>query len=177
MGRPFPDLFHAPARSNYGGGNARAGRSRSRNKLAGNPTTLYGVSGRAGRTSPGCVGAIYARYSSRFQHSIEDQVRTCREWAERNGVHVPEKYVFVDEGVTGRSSRREGLQNLRAALESEQIGVVIIFSTNRLYRKTYRSLAFVEEEIIDRGKRCVFWLRAWIPRKPAAGSKCCRCMR
>ncbi|MCC6126812.1 MAG: recombinase family protein [Pirellulales bacterium] len=64
--------------------------------------------------------------------------------------------VFVDEGATGRSSRREELQNLRAALESGSIGVVIIFSTNRLYRKTYRSPAFVEKEVIDRGMRCVF---------------------
>ncbi|MCC6123762.1 MAG: recombinase family protein [Pirellulales bacterium] len=85
---------------------------------------------------PRAAWAIYARYSSRFQHSIEDQVRSCREWAERNGVNVPDKLVFVDERVTGRSSRREDLQNLRAALESGSIDVVIIFSTNRLYRKT-----------------------------------------
>jgi site-specific DNA recombinase len=55
-----------------------------------------------------------------------------------------------------RSSRREGLQNLLAALKSDKIDVVIIFSTNRLYRKTYRSLAFVEEEVIERINRRIF---------------------
>ena len=31
-----------------------------------------------------------------------------------------------------------------------------MFTTSRLYRKVYQSLAFVEEEIVDRGKRAVF---------------------
>lgn len=102
------------------------------------------------------VGAIYARYSSRFQKSIEDQVRTCQEWAERNGIEVPDALIFADRAVSGRSARRKGLQALQDALENDQVDVVIIFTTNRLFRKTYQSLAFVEEEIVDRGKRCVF---------------------
>lgn len=102
------------------------------------------------------VGAIYARYSSRFQHSIDDQVRTCRQWAETNGISVPDEFVFVDRAVSGRSARRHGLRALRETLEKDQVDVVIIFTTNRLFRKTYQSLAFVEEEIVDRGKRCVF---------------------
>lgn len=98
-------------------------------------------------------GAIYARFSSRFQHSIDDQVRDCREWAERNGVDV--RFVFTDRAVTGKSSRRSGLHRLQTALENDEVDVVIIFTTNRLYRKMYQSLAFVEEEIVDRRKRCV----------------------
>ncbi|MBI1314126.1 hypothetical protein GC176_22760 [bacterium] len=97
---------------------------------------------------------MYARYSSRFQHSIDDQVRTCREWAERAGLKVVE--IFSDEAVTGKSSRRRGLRELRESLERNRADVVVIFMTNRLYRKMYQSLAFVEEEIVDRGKRCVF---------------------
>lgn len=102
------------------------------------------------------IGAIYARYSSRFQHSIEDQIRTCREWAKANGVHIPDEFIFTDEAVTGRSSRRDGLRALNEAIASGRVAVVIIFSTNRLFRKLYKSLAFVEEEIVDRGIRCVF---------------------
>ncbi len=63
--------------------------------------------------------AIYARYSSRFQHSIDDQVRTCREWAEKNGYDV--KVVFTDEAVTGKSSRRKGLKELRKAIEDDEV--------------------------------------------------------
>lgn len=98
--------------------------------------------------------AIYARFSSRFQHSIDDQVRACREWAERNDIDVVS--VFSDEAVTGKSSRRRGLHELQEAIDEGRIDVVVIFTTNRLYRKMYQSLRFVEEEIVDRGMRCVF---------------------
>ena len=109
--------------------------------------------GRESRTL-GIRGAIYARYSTRFQHSIDDQVREAREWADQNGVDVV--HVFSDEAQKGRSTRRKGLKELQQALENDQIDVVIVFTTNRLYRKMYQSLMFLEEEIVDRGKRCVF---------------------
>jgi site-specific DNA recombinase len=102
------------------------------------------------------TGAIYARYSSRFQHSIEDQIRVCKDWAEKNGITVPDELIFVDRAVTGKSCRRQGLKDFQQALAENRAHVAIMFTTNRLYRKFYQSLAFVEEEIVDKGKRAVF---------------------
>lgn len=102
------------------------------------------------------VAAIYARYSSRDQHSIEDQVRICREWADQHGIHVPDDMVFADRGISGRNSRRRGLHGLLDAIRTGCISIVIVFKTNRLHRKLYRSLQFVEEEIVERKMRCVF---------------------
>lgn len=34
--------------------------------------------------------------------------------------------------------------------------VVFFFATNRLFRKHYRSIQFVEEEVVDRGLPAVF---------------------
>ncbi len=102
------------------------------------------------------IGAIYARYSSRFQHSIEDQIRVCKDWAEKNGITVPDDLIFVDRAITGKSCRRQGLMNFQKALAENRAQVAIMFTTNRLYRKFYQSLAFVEEEIVDKGKRAVF---------------------
>jgi len=62
------------------------------------------------------TGGICARYSSRFQHSIDDQVLTCREWADRNGAQVPDEMVFEDRAVTGRSSRRHSRRWTRLAV-------------------------------------------------------------
>ena len=99
---------------------------------------------------------IYARYSSRFQHSINDQVHDCRRWAEEHDIEVPEKYVFKDERQSGRKSRRKDFMDLMAAVRAGEVDVVIIFVTSRLFRKTYKTLKFVEEEIVDRRIRCVF---------------------
>ena len=52
---------------------------------------------------------IYARYSSDAQReaSIEDQVRLCRELAERQGWAVVE--VYADHALSGASSAAAGL--------------------------------------------------------------------
>jgi site-specific DNA recombinase len=102
------------------------------------------------------VGTIYVRYSTKFQHSIEDQIRACQDWAEKNGIFVPDNLIFIDRAVTGKSSRRQGLKDFKNALDTNQAQVAIALTTNRLYRKSYQALQFVEEEIVDKGKRAVF---------------------
>lgn len=111
---------------------------------------------RLSRASAKSIGAIYARYSTRFQQSIADQVRTLFEEAERENIYIPLENVFFDTAAKGYSSRRPGLNALRTALDKEQVEVLLVFTTNRLFRKTYKSLQFVEEELVERGVRCIF---------------------
>jgi DNA invertase Pin-like site-specific DNA recombinase len=108
------------------------------------------------RDRAGAVGAIYARYSSRYQHSITDQVRALHEAAAREGVFVPRAHVCFDQAVRGCKERRPGLQELRRLLGAGAVQVLLVLTTNRLYRKTYKALQFVEEEVVERGIRCLF---------------------
>jgi DNA invertase Pin-like site-specific DNA recombinase len=41
-------------------------------------------------------------------------------------------------------------------LAEGKLAVLLVFATNRLYRKAYKSLQFVEEEVVERGGRCIF---------------------
>jgi site-specific DNA recombinase len=102
------------------------------------------------------TGAIYARYSSRLQDSIADQVRTLFEFAIAERIFVPREFVFFDAAVRGAKSRRPGLDRLRPILERRAAQVLLVFSTNRLSRKMFRAMQFVEEEVVERGIRCVF---------------------
>src|SRR5208283_64602 len=102
------------------------------------------------------IGAVYARYSSRFQQSVADQIRGCLEAAVKQGIFVPRENIFFDLAVRGSKQRRPGLDRLRATLESKDVRVLLIFTTNRLFRKTYKALQFVEEEVVGRGIRCQF---------------------
>ena len=113
--------------------------------------------GRPGTPQTGRKTAcIYARFSTRFQDSIEDQVRECRVWAEQNGYTVVPELIFVDRGKSGRLRRRPSRLALQAALEKGRFDVLVVFATSRLERNDYRIQQFVQEEIVERGKRAVF---------------------
>jgi len=102
------------------------------------------------------IGAVYGRYSSRFQDSIADQIRTLLEDAQRRNIYVPFEHIYYDMAVRGYKNDRDGLNGLRACLAAKKVAVVFFFATNRLFRKSYRSLAFVEEQVVERGIRAIF---------------------
>jgi site-specific DNA recombinase len=102
------------------------------------------------------IGALYARYSSRFQDSIADQVRTILEEAVRKKVFIPRENVFFDIAIRGWKDRRPGLLALREKIEAGEIQTLMVFTTSRLYRRTYKALQFVEEELVERNIRGIF---------------------
>ena len=102
------------------------------------------------------IGAVYARYSSRYQSSIGDQVRACFEEAVRRKIFVPAENVFFDQATRGFKQGRAGLTALQAAIEAKAFKVLLVLTTNRLHRKTYRALQLVEEELVERGLRAIF---------------------
>jgi site-specific DNA recombinase len=102
------------------------------------------------------IGSIYARYSSRFQDSIADQVRTLFEAAYDEGIFIPREHVYFDLAVRGWKDRRPGLTALREAIDRKEFQVFLVFTTSRLFRRTYKALQFVEEELVERGIRGIF---------------------
>ena len=117
---------------------------------------LVEVHAKLPREKATAIGAIYARYSSRFQDSIANQVRTVLEAACEQGIFVPRDHVFFDLAVRGWKDRRPGLTALREAIQRKSFQVFLAFTTSRLFRKTYKSLQFVEEELVERGLRGIF---------------------
>jgi hypothetical protein len=74
------------------------------------------------RSKAEAIGAIYARYSSRFQDSILDQVRELLERALAEGIFVPRENIFYDLAVRGWKDSRPGLNRLRQAIDLYQQG-------------------------------------------------------
>ena len=93
--------------------------------------------------------AIYARYSSDLQResSIEDQVRKCREFAERRGWPVSEEYVRSDSAVSGATlGPRPALNELLALVSRKPrpFDRILIDDTSRLARNVADALKMVE---------------------------------
>ncbi len=93
--------------------------------------------------------AVYARYSSEKQNSltIEQQVRKCREYAERHGFTVLDAHIYTDEAISGATDDRAGLQRLLAAAiqKPRAFDVILVDDTSRLSRNMIDSLKIFEQ--------------------------------
>jgi DNA invertase Pin-like site-specific DNA recombinase len=108
------------------------------------------------RSKASAVGAIYVRFSTLFQDSAVDQIRELFDYAVANKIFVPREYVFFDLGVRGYKNQRAGLNQLRAVLSAKKVDALLLFATNRLFRKVYLTLQFVDQTAVEKGIRCVF---------------------
>jgi DNA invertase Pin-like site-specific DNA recombinase len=80
---------------------------------------------------------IYARYSRDRQReaSIDDQVRNCTRFAEREGLAVAD--VFSDKAISGAVLARPGYQAMLEAAMAGRVGVLIVDDLSRLSRDDY----------------------------------------
>jgi len=92
--------------------------------------------------------AIYARVSSDRQkedHTIASQTAALIQFAEREGFAVPKEWVFQDEGYSGASLLRPGLEAIRDLAAEGHIEAVLIYSPDRLSRKYAYQVLLAEE--------------------------------
>ena len=84
------------------------------------------------------AAAIYARVSSARQakdQTIGSQLSALREHAGESRLDVPEDRVFADEGHSGATLVRPGLEALRDLAAQGCLDVVLVYSPDRLARK------------------------------------------
>src|SRR5256884_4725525 len=83
------------------------------------------------------LAAIYARVSSdrqREDKTIASQTRSLREYAQVQGYTVPSEWVFEDEGYSGATLARPGLERLRDLVAEGQVQAVLVYGPDRLSR-------------------------------------------
>ena len=86
---------------------------------------------------------IYARFSCSKQReaSIDDQLRVCREWCDREGYEVVREYS--DYAMSGRSDDRPQFQEMVAnAGESD---IVLVYMMDRFSRSEYDAPIYKKE--------------------------------
>jgi site-specific DNA recombinase len=92
--------------------------------------------------------AVYARYSTDKQRpdSIEDQLRKCREHAERQSWQILAGHIYRDDALSGSGSDRPGFTRLiRAALSSPSLfDLILVDDTSRLSRNLADGLQTIE---------------------------------
>lgn len=87
------------------------------------------------RTAP-MPSAIYARQSldvTKSGAAVERQLMECRSWAVAHDISVVEEYI--DNDVSATTGPRPAFNRLVAAIEAGKIDAIIVWHTDRLYRR------------------------------------------
>jgi site-specific DNA recombinase len=102
--------------------------------------------------------AIYARVSSdrqRKDQTIGSQTAALRAHVATQRLDLPEAWVFEDEGHSGATLIRPGLERLRDLVAGEMVDLVLVYSPDRLARK-FAYQALLIEEFARAGTRVQF---------------------
>ena len=85
---------------------------------------------------------IYARFSchSQNEQSIEGQLKTCYEFAERNSYKIVGEYI--DRATTGTSDSRPEFQRMVADSAKRQFQGVLVYQLDRFARNRYDSATY-----------------------------------
>src|SRR6266508_4592676 len=94
------------------------------------------------------MAAIYARVSSEQQreaHTIASHTAALIEWARTLDLEVPTPWIFEDDGYSGATLERPGLERVRDLAAEGQIQAVLVHSPDRLSRKYAYQILLIEE--------------------------------
>jgi len=94
------------------------------------------------------AAAIYARVSSdkqKEEKTIASQTAALTEFARKEGYDVPREWIFEDEGFSGASLVRPGLERLRDLAAEGQLEAVLVYAPDRLSRKYAYQILLIEE--------------------------------
>jgi site-specific DNA recombinase len=94
------------------------------------------------------MAAIYARVSSEQQreaNTISSQTAALIEFAQGHDLEVPKEWVFEDDGYSGATLERPGLERVRDLAAAGQIQVVLAYAPDRLSRKYAYQILLIEE--------------------------------
>ena len=92
--------------------------------------------------------AIYARVSSdrqKEENTIASQTAALKKFAHTHGFIVPEEWVFEDDGYSGASLVRPGLEKIRDLAAEGPIQTGLVYSPDRLSRKYAYQVLLTEE--------------------------------
>src|SRR5690242_4464352 len=94
------------------------------------------------------TAAIYARVSSdkqKEENTIASQTAALVAFAAEQGYAVPSEWVFEDEGYSGASLIRPGLERVRDLAAEGHLDAVLVYAPDRLSRRYAHQILLIEE--------------------------------
>ena len=93
------------------------------------------------------IAAAYIRVSTedQIEYSPDSQLRAIQNYAEKNGYYLPEQYIFMDEGISGRTvGKREGFKQMIALAKSKPkpFETILVWKYSRFARNREDSVVY-----------------------------------
>lgn len=93
------------------------------------------------------IAAAYVRVSTDDQTELSpaSQLSVLREYAEKNGYVIPEQYVFIDEGISGRKvAKRPGFNRMIATAKASghPFDCILVWKFSRFARNQEESIVY-----------------------------------
>lgn len=93
------------------------------------------------------IAAAYLRVSTEEQdeYSLDSQLKMIREYANKNDYIVPDEYVFVDDGISGRTvKKRNAFQSMiaQAKEKDRQFEAILLWKFSRFARNQEESIVY-----------------------------------
>ena len=93
------------------------------------------------------IGAAYIRVSDERQdeYSPDSQLKKIREHAAKDGVTIPDEYVFYDDGISGKSTKKRDDFNRMIAIAKEKthpFDVIYVWKFSRFARNQEESMVY-----------------------------------
>lgn len=93
------------------------------------------------------IGAAYIRVSDERQdeYSPDSQLKKIREYAAKEGYLIPEEYVFYDDGISGKSTRKRDDFNRMISMAKEKnhpFDVIYVWKFSRFARNQEESMVY-----------------------------------
>ena len=93
------------------------------------------------------IGAAYIRVSTddQVELSPDSQLAMVRDYAAKNGIIIPDEYVFVDEGISGRQASKRPAFNKMIAVAKQSdhpIDLILVWKFSRFARNQEESIVY-----------------------------------
>lgn len=92
------------------------------------------------------TAAAYIRVSTedQIEFSPDSQIKAIQNYAEKNDLTVPEEFIFVDEGISGRTTKRPAFVKMisLAKIKPKPFDVILVWKFSRFARNREDSVVY-----------------------------------
>lgn len=93
------------------------------------------------------IGCAYIRVSTddQLEYSPDSQLQLIQQYAKKNDIIIPEEFVFVDEGISGKTAEKRPAFNKMIAIAKQKensFDVILVWKFSRFARNQEESIVY-----------------------------------